>query len=234
MNKKVFVLGDSSCADLAGAKIPKVDNPYGNKNIIIDDLDITFSWAGGVSAYSMSEDKYKIMISNLKNKIDEESLVILFFGGIDFEVYLPTKKNTEDVVKKYFETSYNFFKKITPNVLYIETMPPCKHFSFEIKTKYPIKNFQERYFAYNNFKENLKNKCLENKIPKPFSISEKTLFGYEKIHKVHTNDGFHLYKNVSELGRLDFARWIKENKHSLNNSPKETWYSYGSNDPWES
>ena len=46
MKRKVFVIGDSSCADLAGAKMPKPENPFGSKKIIIDDLEITFAWLG--------------------------------------------------------------------------------------------------------------------------------------------------------------------------------------------
>ena len=234
MKRKVFVIGDSSCADLAGAKMPKPENPFGSKKIIIDDLEITFAWHGGISAYSMNRDKYQEIIDNLNLSIDQESLVILFFGGIDFDVYLPIKGNVDFTVDQYFGISYYFFKEITQNVLYIETVPPCRYFVHQIKDGYPIASFKDRLKSYYDFNKHLTMNCLEHDLPKPFSIAKETLLIDEKIHKVHTPDGMHFYKNISELARLDLVKWIKKNKYNYLGTPKRAWTYYGSNDPWES
>ena len=233
MQRKVFVFGDSSCADMAGAKMPMPDNPIGSKKIIIEDMEITFAWHAGISAYSMNKDKYQEIITKTNLNIDEESLVILSFGGIDFDVYLPIKENTNFTVDQYFGISYHFFKGITPNVLYTETVPPCRYFVDQIKDGYPIANFKDRLKAYYKFNKRLALKCLEYELPIPFSMAKETLGVDEKIHKVHTPDGMHFYRNISELARLDLVKWIKKNKYTYLNTPKRSWTYYGSNNPSE-
>ena len=234
MQRKVFVIGDSSCADLAGAKMPTPENPFGSKIRIIEDMEITFAWHGGISAYTMNRDKYQEIISKLNLNIDQESLVVLFFGGIDFDVYLPIKGNTGPTVDQYFGISYYFFKEITPNVLYIETVPPSRFFETQIKDGYPIAKFKDRLKTYHQFNKRLALRCLEHDLPVPFSIARESFLLEEKVHKVHTPDGMHLYRNTSELARLDFIKWIKKNKYKYLNTPKRSWTYYGSNDPWES
>ena len=125
------------------------------------------------------------------------------------------------------------FKKFTSNIFYIEVSPlaevthgALKKMLLDIPNEQRIKNWMD-------FTVKLKIKCLENNILEPFSIGLETFGSLTRITGVHTPDGYHFYRDQSELIRLDLAKWIKKNKKTFAKTPKETWLSLKNNGPYD-
>ena len=244
MRKKVFIFGDSCTADIAGAQIPDATDIMerkpgikmrGYKRIFIDDLDFTFFWGIGAPAAGTykAPNYFESIVNELPNKIDEESLVFLYYGGMDIERQFFEDNNAQLVVDNYFKHTQDFFKKFTSNIFYIEVSPPAevthgalKKMLLDIPNEQRIKNWMD-------FTVKLKIKCLENNILEPFSIGLETFGSLTRITGVHTPDGYHFYRDQSELIRLDLAKWIKKNKKRFAKTPKETWLSLKNNEPYD-
>ena len=74
MHKKIFIFGDSSIADTAGAKVVMPDgtetyNPFGNKKTLIDDLKILFGWRVGCTARDLVINDFAVLKKIIKLKI---------------------------------------------------------------------------------------------------------------------------------------------------------------------
>lgn len=236
MHKKVFVFGDSSIADMAGAKVvfpneSETYNPFGSKKTLIDDLKMLFGWRVGYTARDIVLNDFKVLkkiINQFTENIDEESIVVLGFGAIDAECSF-FGKTAKDAAIDYFDSTQNFFKDMTPNIVYIATTPIL------IKVKEELINLLPPNF-YNNdlktrnqdhldFAKEIKNLCLKNQIMDPFNklktIEEKLALDYPQEY--FGPDGYHFNRSISDLIRLDLAKWIKENRDYLFKTPLETW-----------
>jgi len=243
MRKKVFIFGDSCTADIAGAQIPDLQDIIDGKKvkhedykkIIIDDLDFTFCWQIGAPAAKTYKDPtlLELMINMLPTKIDEESLVFLYYGGMDVEKQFFPDKDASIVVDNYFNYTQNFFKKMTSNIFYIEVSGLAEVTHGALKRLLPDIPNEQRIKNWMDFTTKLKTKCIEKNILEPFSIGLETFGSLERITGVHTPDGYHFYRDQSELIRLDLAKWIKKNKKRFAKTPEETWLSLKNNGPYD-
>ena len=92
IKNKVFIFGDSCTTNLAGEYIWHNMPKLGIKNFIIDNIEFIFVWSTGKTAYSITKDSFNEIMDFIKinNKtIEENDIVILHFGGADFEFYFP-------------------------------------------------------------------------------------------------------------------------------------------------
>lgn len=243
MRKKVFIFGDSCTADIAGAQIPDLQDIWDGKKvkledykkIIIDDLDFTFCWQIGAHAAKTYKDHTFLdsMINIVPAKIDEESLVFLYYGGMDVEQQFFPDNDASIVVDSYFNSTQNFFKKITPNVFYIEVSGLAEVTHGALKKLLPKIPNEQRTKNWMDFTTKLKEKCTDNNILEPFSIGLETFGSLTRITGIDTPDGYHFYRHKSELIRLDLAKWIKKNKQKFAKTTLETWSSMKYNGPYD-
>ncbi len=242
MHKKIFIFGDSSIADTAGAKVVMPDgtltyNPFGSKITLIDDLKIFFGWRVGWTAKNLSQEDFKMLkkiINQFKTKIDKESLVVLGFGAVDAECQF-FGKSAKEAAFNYFHTTQNFFKNITSNILYIATTPTMST-NKEIINLLPPNWYDEKTKDKNHldFAKELKSLCIENNIIEPFNkwdtIKEELALNYPREY--FGPDGYHFNRRISDQIRLDLAKWIKKNRNMLFKTPLETWL-VKNDDPYE-
>ena len=251
MHKKVFVFGDSTTADMAGAKVvfpneSETYNPFGSKKTLIDDLKMLFGWRVGYTARDIVLNDFHVLkkiINQFKESIDEESIVVLGFGAIDAECGF-FGKTAKDAAIDYFDATQNFFKDMTPNIVYIATTPILKKVKEELINLLPPNFFTHDLKTRNqdhlDFAKEIKNLCLKNQIMDPFNkyktIEEKFALNYPQqdfgsdgyhfnrsISDSISSDGYHFNRSICDLIRLDLAKWIKENRDYLSKTPLETW-----------
>jgi hypothetical protein len=214
IKNKVFILGDSCTTNLAGEYIWNNMPKLGIKNFIIDNIEFIFVWSTGKSAYSMTKNGFNEIMDFIKinNKtIEENDIVILHFGGIDYEFYFPFRNNLEKTINDYCEYSIKYFSQYTKNISFFGLYPPARHMADEANKKNrTTADYELRFNCWLNTNNVFNIKSKEYNLPTPLSIAYDIFKQDEKILGIHTYDGMHLIDHVAIKVRKDLVQWIKE------------------------
>lgn len=130
------------------------------------ELDLSFSYHPGASAYAFDLDLYDYMDSwNSK-----ENNVVPFLGYVDIRNYLPRYKNTEDVVSMYVDKVLKKFNKA--NVVFLEPIPQFVTYiinGWRDPSSDPDIEFELRYDHHMEFIKCLKEYCQKMGLQDPIS-----------------------------------------------------------------
>lgn len=110
----------------------------------------------------------------IKKTIDQDSIIMPFFGYIDVKAHLPNKKNTEIAVKNYIENTLSFFDKNK-----IRFISPIPQFINALGSGNPNYDFEDRLPYYNEFKIYL-NRYL-NDLGLEEAISIEKILGVDRL-----------------------------------------------------
>jgi len=148
---------------------------YKNKNEIIYGRNLTeekvvkseviFSGHPGATGYTCTYTKGGFPC--IKKEINEDTLVMPWFGYIDIKAHLPRTKNTEEAVSRYIKQTTSFFKGY--KMQFIEPLP---QFVNALGGGYPNYEFEERYPYYLEYLKLLREYLKDYGLNRPISIEE--------------------------------------------------------------
>ena len=136
-------------------------------------IDVYFSAHKGRNAWT-SHRVLNELNPCIKNFVNEETVILPFFGYIDAKIQLVKYKDPEEDVERYLNTFLNAF----PNnkIRFIEPIP---QFINNIGTGPDIYDFDDRYPMHKKFIYSLREKCKEKGLEIP--ISPERIFGVDKF-----------------------------------------------------
>jgi hypothetical protein len=156
MIKDVFFIGDSHTAFFSGSS----KNVYnvkqyqmGNHEEIIDNRNVYFGWQHSIAAYNVDVNLLKEIIRPYYEKINDKSIIVFAFGGMDVRFHLKKYKNCKEVVYSYANVCLEFANELNANFIFMETW-------------YTNNDIEE----YTEFNKHLHDYCLEKNLYPPIKI----------------------------------------------------------------
>lgn len=134
--------------------------------------EVIFSGHPGATGYTCTYTKGGFPC--IKKEINEDTLVMPWFGYIDIKAHLPRTKNTEEAVARYIEQTTSFFKGY--KMQFIEPLP---QFINALGSGFPNYKFEERYPYYLEYLQLLRKYLSDYGLNKPISIEE--ILGTDKL-----------------------------------------------------
>lgn len=130
------------------------------------DKEIAFSGHPGATGYSSTYSKGEYPC--IKKIINENSIIIPFFGYIDVKAHLPHTHNAEEAVIKYIENTIKFFDN-KKNIKFLEPLP---QFINALGGGFPNYEFDIRFKYYEEYKYYLRKYLKEYNFENPMSTEE--------------------------------------------------------------
>ena len=156
MRNKIFFIGDSHTAFFSGS----TKNVYnvkeyqsGNYELVIDNTEVYFGWQHSRAAYNVDPDLLKELIDPFYQKIDENSVIVFCFGGMDSQYHLKKYNNCKEVVEKYVDSCIKFASSTNAKIIFMET--------------WYTNNAIDQYTEFNNY---LYEYSIKNNIHAPIKI----------------------------------------------------------------
>lgn len=131
-----------------------------------NDKKIAFSGHPGGTGYSStySQGEYPC----IKKIINEDSVIMPFFGYIDVKAHLPHTHNPEEAVIRYIERTIQFFNN-KKNIKFLEPLP---QFVNVLGGGYPNYEFDIRFKYYEEYKYYLRKYIKQYNFEDPISTEE--------------------------------------------------------------
>lgn len=132
----------------------------------VDSNVVAFSGHPGATGYSStySQGGYPC----IKKLINNNSIIVPYFGYIDVKAHLPHEHNAEEAVIRYLQKTINFFE----NKENIKILEPVPQFINALGGGFPNYEFDIRFKYYEEYKYYLRKYAKEYKLEDPISLED--------------------------------------------------------------